>query len=76
MCYAIEFQKRGLPHMHMLLYFLIKMINLTRMKKFDDVISAEIPNNNFYPRLYNNLVKKMSDSWSLWRVKHEFSLNG
>ena len=56
--YVIEFQKRGLPHMHMLL-FLDKKDKLDTPEKADELISAEIPNENIYPKLCN-LVKQFT----------------
>lgn len=44
----IEFQKRGLPHMHLLVW-----IKESHRHKIDDVISAEIPNKNEDPTLFN-----------------------
>ena len=50
--YTIEFQKRGLPHAHILL-FLDKDSKLYDPPSIDDVISAEIPDKESYPRLYD-----------------------
>ena len=50
--YVIEFQKRGLPHMHLLLY-LDKNDKINISEKVDELISAEIPNEDIYPHLYN-----------------------
>ncbi|XP_058810192.1 uncharacterized protein LOC131675282 [Phymastichus coffea] len=46
---VIEFQKRGLPHMHMLL-FLDGEHKLDTPEKIDELISAEIPNKDWYPQ--------------------------
>jgi len=43
--YTVEFQKRGLPHAHILL---CKLKNSTDI---DKVISAELPNADLYPKL-------------------------
>ena len=50
--YVIEFQKRGLPHMHLLL-FLDKNDKINTSEKVDELISAEIPNEDIYPHLYD-----------------------
>ena len=41
--YVIEFQKRGLPHVHLLL-FLDENDKINTSEKVDELISAEIPN--------------------------------
>lgn len=53
--YTIEFQKRGLPHAHILLW-LSKDHKLVTTSDIDKFISAEIPD----PRLYPNLNKVVS----------------
>ena len=56
--YVIEFQKRGLPHVHML-------INLKNNSKkhatedIDEIISAEIPDPSEHPELYEIVMKNM-----------------
>ncbi|XP_010451903.1 PREDICTED: uncharacterized protein LOC104734095 [Camelina sativa] len=50
--YTIEFQKRGLPHVHILL-FLQKGSKLITTDVIDNVISAEIPDEATNPTLYN-----------------------
>ena len=58
MVHTIEFQKRGLPHMHLLIF-------LDQPYKFfdgDDVntlVSAQIPDPNLHPLLYNTVVNCM-----------------
>ncbi|XP_019451814.1 PREDICTED: uncharacterized protein LOC109353911 [Lupinus angustifolius] len=53
--YTIEFQKRGLPHAHLLI-FLHPTNKYPSPDDIDRIISAEIPNPNDDPELYN-LVK-------------------
>lgn len=48
--YTIEFQKRGLPHAHILLW-LIPTSKLKTEADIDKFISAELPNEDLYPRL-------------------------
>lgn len=56
--YVIEFQKRGLPHMHMLV--ILKRDNkIANPDQYDNYVSAEIPNNQSNPALYNAVVKHM-----------------
>ncbi|XP_058722666.1 uncharacterized protein LOC131594520 [Vicia villosa] len=53
--YTIEFQKRGLPHAHILI-FLHPSNKYPRPEDIDKIISAEVPDPVTHPRLYN-LVK-------------------
>ena len=48
---TIEFQKRGLPHVHML-FTLKPSDKLENIEKIDRVISAEIPDEQIEPQLY------------------------
>ena len=54
--YTIEFQKRGLPHMHMIV-FLHRDSKLKTPEDVDSLISAEFPDKDAEPELFN-LVKK------------------
>ncbi|XP_019158024.1 PREDICTED: uncharacterized protein LOC109154752 [Ipomoea nil] len=54
--YVIEFQKRGLPHAHFLIILKSKF-KITTHAHCDRFITAEIPNKESEPQLYN-LVKK------------------
>ncbi|GJW96726.1 putative PIF1 DNA helicase/replication protein A1-like protein [Tanacetum coccineum] len=56
--YTIEFQKRGLPHCHMLLW-LEPEDKITTTAKIDKYISSEIPNKNEDPELYQILTDHM-----------------
>ena len=49
--YTIEFQKRGLPHAHILLW-LSGENKIHTPDEIDKVISAEIPNPTLYPKLH------------------------
>ncbi|XP_058741664.1 uncharacterized protein LOC131614053 [Vicia villosa] len=53
--YTIEFQKRGLPHAHILI-FLHPSNKYPRPEDIDKIISAEVPDPLTHPRVYN-LVK-------------------
>lgn len=53
--YTIEFQKRGLPHAHILI-FLHSSNKYPTPNGIDHIISAEIPNKDTHEELYN-LVK-------------------
>ena len=48
--YIVEFQKRGLPHTHILLW-LSDSNKLENAKHIDQVISAELPHPDLYPKL-------------------------
>ncbi|XP_058211594.1 uncharacterized protein LOC131323768 [Rhododendron vialii] len=56
--FVIEFQKRGLPHVHMLI-ILKKLVKLDTIDKIDAFISAEIPDKKKYPHLYAMVLKHM-----------------
>jgi hypothetical protein len=56
--YTIEFQKRGLPHAHML-FILNSQHKLSTPEDYDRVISAELPDQNLYPLVYETVVKHM-----------------
>jgi hypothetical protein len=56
--YVIEFQKRGLPHMHMLLT-LKTGFKLTTAAEVDSLISAELPDPVTEPVLYGIVSKSM-----------------
>ncbi|PNX92871.1 ATP-dependent DNA helicase PIF1 [Trifolium pratense] len=56
--YTVEFQKRGLPHAHILL--LLEGTNkLNTTKDIDKVISAEIPHPDLYPKLHSVVASYM-----------------
>ena len=54
--YTIEFQKRGLPHAHML-FILEHKVDTVEM--IDKIVSAEIPKTNEDERLHNLVMKHM-----------------
>jgi hypothetical protein len=53
--YSIEWQKRGLPHAHILIWLKGKM----KSDQIDNVISAELPDPKRDPRLFEIIVKNM-----------------
>ncbi|XP_075494884.1 uncharacterized protein LOC142532481 [Primulina tabacum] len=56
--YVIEFQKRGLPHVHMLV-ILKPAYKINTPDQFDYYVSAELPNKDTHPRLHDLVVKHM-----------------
>ena len=56
--YVIEFQKRGLPHAHILI--ILKTTDKIRtVEKIDEFVSAEIPDKNIDVDLYNIVSRTM-----------------
>ncbi|CAN1298313.1 ATP-dependent DNA helicase PIF1 [Linum perenne] len=55
---VVEFQKRGLPHVHMLI-FLAEEDKLYSASDIDSVIQAEIPNKHLDPKCYEAVTKFM-----------------
>ncbi|XP_043259365.1 uncharacterized protein LOC122403185 [Colletes gigas] len=53
--YSVEWQKRGLPHAHILLWFVEKI----RPDEIDAVICAEIPDPEIDQELYDIVIKNM-----------------
>ena len=58
MVYTVEFQKRGLPHMHLLI-FLQQEDKIRNPKDVDDIVSAQIPDPVAHPLLYETVTKHM-----------------
>ncbi|XP_050896077.1 uncharacterized protein LOC127102785 [Lathyrus oleraceus] len=56
--YVTEFQKRGLPHVHMLL-ILDTDDKLWEPEEYDSVVKAEIPRHKSEPELYEAVLKHM-----------------
>jgi hypothetical protein len=56
--YTIEFQKRGLPHAHILLW-LDSRDKLQSTESIDSVICAEIPDKRYFPNLYSAVCNFM-----------------
>ncbi|RWS00631.1 uncharacterized protein B4U80_11542, partial [Leptotrombidium deliense] len=54
--YTIEFQKRGLPHMHFLVTLKNKLLNADDI---DNFIRAEIPDKSKFPKLWYKVTKHM-----------------
>ena len=55
---VIEFQKRGLPHSHVILIMDADDSYVTA-DRVDTLISAEIPNPSMYPRVHNTVMRCM-----------------
>jgi hypothetical protein len=56
--YTIEYQKRGLPHMHLLI-FLEERDKIRTAEQVDAAISAQIPDQDLHPQLYEAVSKFM-----------------
>ncbi|KAI9091201.1 hypothetical protein K1719_028265 [Acacia pycnantha] len=59
--YTIEFQKRGLPHAHILIW-LAERDKIKEPEDVDKIISAEIPNPDSDPQMYELVQKYMMHS--------------
>jgi len=53
--WVIEFQKRGLPHAHILL-ILDEVSKLRTVEDFDSMVSAEIPDSIRHPEVYETVT--------------------
>ena len=58
MVYTIEYQKRGLPHMHLLI-FLAEEDKPHTVEQINGMISAQIPDQELFPALYQAVSKYM-----------------
>ena len=56
--YTIEYQKHGLPHMHLLI-FLKQQDKISTIEQIDTIISAQIPDSQIHPQLYSAISKYM-----------------
>jgi len=56
--YVVEFQKRGLPHAHILL-ILASEDKIHSVEEYDTIISAEIPDPIIYPLAYETVTTTM-----------------
>ncbi|KAL6180848.1 hypothetical protein ACLB2K_047507 [Fragaria x ananassa] len=56
--FVVEFQKRGLPHVHMLI-MLEPNDKLNNPDEYDRIVKAEIPDQNEEPRLYDAVCTHM-----------------
>ncbi|XP_044019984.1 uncharacterized protein LOC122860299 [Aphidius gifuensis] len=63
--YVVEYQKRGLPHIH-LLVTLKHGDKMLTPEKVDKYIYAEIPDSNIYPILHNIVIKNMIHACGDW----------
>ena len=58
MVYTVEFQKRGLPHIHLLI-FLQQQDKIRNPEDVDDIVSAQIPDHVAHPFLYESVTRHM-----------------
>ncbi|XP_028085768.1 uncharacterized protein LOC114286740 [Camellia sinensis] len=56
--YVIEYQKRGLPHAHIVI-ILDENDKLRTLDYYDNILRVEIPDKRLEPRLYNGVLKHM-----------------
>lgn len=71
--YNIEFQKRGLPHAHMLI--ILRNEDKPRSTvDYDKFVCAEIPDPDKDQELFKTVSKNM-DPWAMWPWIYEFTLH-
>jgi hypothetical protein len=58
MVHTIEFQKRGLPHMHLLI-FLDQNDKIRNPDHVDSIVSAQIPDKTLHPKLWETVTTTM-----------------
>ena len=58
MVHTIEFQKRGLPHMHLLI-FLDQPDKIRNPDDVDSIVSAQIPDKTQHPKLWETVTTTM-----------------
>ncbi|CAI9266057.1 unnamed protein product [Lactuca saligna] len=56
--YVVEFQRRGLPHAHFLL-ILSSHYKMYHSEEYDEIVSAEIPDEKSNPHLFRMVLKHM-----------------
>jgi hypothetical protein len=56
--YTTEFQKHGLPHMHLLVFLQLNH-KIHDALQADTIISAQIPDKDVHPKLYETVAKCM-----------------
>jgi hypothetical protein len=56
--YTVEFQKRGLPHMHLLI-FLQQLHKIRTADEVDSIVSAQLPDPVAHPMLHQTVTKCM-----------------
>ena len=71
--YTIEFQKRGLPHIHMLI-FLKESFKLNSAQAIDSCIWARWPDPDTAFIVRNH--QKVCDPWAMQRPQPQFSMHG
>ena len=70
--YTIEFQKRSLPHAHLIAY-LKPHAKACTSDDIDSLLSSELPEDD--PDLFA-LVKKFYGPWSMWSQQPQLSIHG
>jgi len=66
--YTIEYQKRGLLHMHHLI-FLEEQNKIKTVEQIDGVISLQIPDSNLHPQLCSVVTRCTYAPWFLLSLK-------
>ncbi|CAI6358556.1 unnamed protein product [Macrosiphum euphorbiae] len=67
--YSIEWQKRGLPHAHILIW----LKNKIHADQIDKIISAEFPDPDADQILFN--IMKKHDTWAMWKLKSKMPVH-
>ena len=64
--YSVDWQKRGLPHAHILIWLVQKITP----DQIDDVISAEIADPSTDPDLLEIVIKNMTHGPNVWQTEN------
>jgi len=71
--WVIKFQKRGLPHAHILL-ILDEVSKLCTAEDYDSMVSAEISDRICHPKAYD--VHFMHGAWAMWSKFFQRTMHG
>jgi len=71
--HVVEWQKRGLPHSHILI-ILRNQDEPRDNSEYDRIVCAELPDKSTHPELYNIVTSRIG--WALWGLTSLMCLHG